>query len=56
MQKCYDLSAKDKNIQVHICFFCRFFGGGAEWEGVVLCTVEVKSEQGTLESFAEDIK
>ena len=43
MHRCNDLSAKDKNTQ-----------GG--WEGVMLCRVEVKSEQMSLESFAEDGK
>ena len=44
MLKCYDLSAKGKNIKVHICFF----GGGV----VMLCGVKVKSGQMSLESFA----
>ena len=47
--QCCDLSAEDKNIQVHI-HVC-FFGG---WEGVMLCGIKVECEQVSLKSFEED--
>lgn len=43
---------KDKNKQVYIHFLVLVFVGG--WEGLLLCSVEVRSEKISLESFAED--